>query len=361
MTLRTHRLFMFSLAFTAAIYCQNKTTEIHGVVLSAAGVPVQGALITKSVNFSETDPIPQGYPGTICQSDATGAFTLKAHVNQWPMAISAFNPDRTLGGMAFVDENKASEPVQITLMETQTVTGTVTWELPVPVELQSRDAEIFIAHLPENIVIGQCSLTSDKFRIPLPPGEFKITCLRVGYQSTVQNVKIPQAQKELTLEMKLTFIEKYRGKEPPPIKPTASLGVAGEFNIQSYKGKWVLLRFFGPSCDCEHKASLRNQIKLYNANETIRKNLQIIVVLDAEVKDFENFEKTLLAKLQVCDTLKEFPFPVIIDTTGKANEDYRAQKPHRAFLLDPEGKLVMAGMVLPDEIKEMICGKSKQP
>jgi hypothetical protein len=162
--------------------------------------------------------------------------------------------------------------------------------------------------------------------------------------------------------MQLTFESKYNGKKPPLIKPTASSGVKGDFNLNNYMGKWVLLSFLGLKSDCNHVASLRNQINLFNTDKSVQDRLQIIVILEAEVKDFQTFEETLLPALNVCKSLKEFPFPVIIDTTGNANEDYEVGECHRSFLINPEGNLVVYGqdgLVLPEEIRDAINGIPK--
>jgi hypothetical protein len=94
----------------------------------------------------------------------------------------------------------------------------------------------------------ECSSNEAAFSFLLPPGNYKFW----GYGTDVQNLtkdltlsaETPDMDLK-TLDMEATIIARHVGKAPPAWNVTDARGAKKEVKISDFKGKWVLMEFWG--------------------------------------------------------------------------------------------------------------------
>ncbi len=214
--------------------------KITGKVLDAEGKPVVGAEVA---TFWVADS-GKMQPLNGVQTDKEGKFTLADPSFGFAQALLALDKDRKTGGLVVLEPKADAKEVEIKLGPLVKLHGDFFSK-----ELNKKPAftNVMIWTGP-NVRVAQCSSQKAEFAFLLPPGTYKFT----GYGSDVQNVN-----KELTLsadtpdldlkrlDMEATIIARHVGKAPPAWKVTDARGAKPDVKLSDYKGKWVLIEFWG--------------------------------------------------------------------------------------------------------------------
>jgi len=183
-------------------------------------------------------------PFTGVQSDKEGKFTLSYQNYGQAQALLALDKDRKTGGLVVLEPKSAPKEVEIKVGPLVKVHGDFFCK-----ELNKKPTwtNVYLMVGP-NARIAQCGSKDAVFSFLLPPGKYKFW----GYGADVQNVN-----KELTLaaetpdldlktlDMEATVIARHAGKAPPAWKVTDARGAKSEVKLSDYKGKWVLIEFWG--------------------------------------------------------------------------------------------------------------------
>lgn len=81
----------------------------------------------------------------------------------------------------------------------------------------------------------------------LPPGTYQLW----AYGTDVDNlrkeivVKAGMPELDLTLDLPATIIARHKGKAPPAWHVTDARGVKKDVKLTDFKGKWILMEFWG--------------------------------------------------------------------------------------------------------------------
>jgi len=96
--------------------------------------------------------------------------------------------------------------------------------------------------------IIQCSSEAASFSFRLPPGAYKFWGYGTDIQDLKKDITLNAGEPDLdfkTVDMKATVIARHKGKAPPAWHVTDARGVKNDVKISDFKGKWVLLEFWG--------------------------------------------------------------------------------------------------------------------
>ena len=220
---------------------------ISGQVLDAAGKPVSGLDVSADWTWSKKDR--KFTAGKSLKTDATGRFVGKLEVKSDPVLLMAFNKDRTVGGVAVLSAQAIAKTVKLPVGPLSTVTGQF-------------DAEDF-AETPKHIAVrvllngGKTELLSldqppgQKLELKLPAGEYQLVAEcpgAKGAETSEFTLAAGQASEDLgTVNLepgKASKVENV-GRAVPELTFTDARGVPKDFKLSDYKGKWVMLKFWG--------------------------------------------------------------------------------------------------------------------
>ena len=155
----------------------------------------------------------------------------------------ALDKDRKTGGLIVVEPKEAEKALEIKLAPLVHLHGKFECK-----ELNKRLKWTNVYISSGQARFAMCSSEEASFSFWLPPGTYKFW----GYGTDIQNLrkditlKADERDVDLkTIDMQATVIARHKGKAPPAWHVTDARGVKKDVKLSDFKGKWVLLEFWG--------------------------------------------------------------------------------------------------------------------
>ena len=332
---------------------QDRDVKVTGRVVGRDGKPVPGAKVARMWHASLGNK-QDGFAPAIAGDD--GHFTLKVDFYGRDVALMALDAGRTVGGTTIVPANGARREVEIQLVPLTRVHG----------KFESKDlgraidwTNVYITLLPGKIRLLQNTSRQAEFSLLLPPGEYDLN----GYGTDVAGIHKPLSLKANgpadldlgTLNLPATFLARHKGKELPPWTIADARGVRKNVTLADYRGKWVLVDFWGHWCGpCVRQ--LGELIDLYDDHANEREKFEILAFHDGTVKDFSEMDAKTEHTKKTLWHGRDLPFPVLLDaqkaTHGATIEAFEIHAFPTTILIDPQGKLV--GQIPPHLLEEKL-------
>ena len=148
---------------------------------------------------------------------------------------------------------------------------------------------------------------------------------------------------------------KHYGEKPPQWHILDARGVPKDAQISDFKGKWLLVYFWGLSCSPCLRQGIPNLIKFYEEHQPQRDRFEIVslcIDVEGELKSVADLDKRLQSIVKHVWG-KPQPFPVLLDPTFQTWERFGLPGLGTVILIDPEGKLMKGDeSVLAEKLKE---------
>ncbi|MBI2922503.1 MAG: hypothetical protein HYY18_15740 [Planctomycetes bacterium] len=228
------RILAALLLFSAAAPAD---TTVTGKVVDADGNPVAGADVGTNWQFGEGA---KPYGGVKSAEDGTFSITQR----HWTLdaTVLAMDAERERGAFASVVQENWN--VTLKLQPLVTVTGRLDCNEP---GVKPTGASLSWYAGERKVRMGNLYAPKSAWSLKLPPGAWRLYVFHVDLEPFTKDFVVkPGEQLDFgDIDIKPNLIATLAGKELPKWKVTDARGVEKTVQISDYKGKWVLVEFWG--------------------------------------------------------------------------------------------------------------------
>lgn len=228
------RILGILLLIPALAAAQEKVT-IKGKVLDAEGAPVAGAAV--ATMWDHDKPL-----GGV-ETDANGCFELPAdYYGRGSIGIVVMDKERKRGAVSTFSAQSFGKERELTLENLAKVSGKFSCsELGAPPPWTN----VYVYAQPGNARVVQYDSQKAEFSFHLPPGDYKVQMYGSDVKGRNEELLL-EADKDFgTVDLAATNLAKLYGKPAPAIKVTAARGVKPDVQLKDYKGRYLLVEFWG--------------------------------------------------------------------------------------------------------------------
>jgi thiol-disulfide isomerase/thioredoxin len=370
--------------------------EVQGRVLDEQGRPVAGADVSwwwrangppslkdaKGKSLLDTPEGQKAFWGNVgkmepwhapATTDAEGRFSFSFADGPRVHHLMAMNASRTRGALVLLPKGNAQGPLEIHLAPLTRVKGSIEGpakgarpEWTFVYTLVPEDAE---RPLDTNRLAG-CGSNEARFEMALPPGRYSLNAYTYTFKGDEKADVVPDREVEVTgkvpvIDLGVLHLSSFKptitalkerakaagtwsdytrhyGEKPPAWHVVDARGVKKDVQIADFKGKWLLVDFWGLSCSSCLRHSLPELMKFYEAHQSERDRFEILAIcidIDGEIKSIAELDKQLQPIIKYVWG-QPLPFPILLDPTFKTWERYGLPGLGTTVLIDPDGKLV---------------------
>ena len=222
------------LLMVASVAAQEKVT-IRGKVVDADGKPVAGA--TVATMWDHNNPL----GGVV--TDAQGCFELPAdYYGRGSIGVLVMDKEHERGAVSLYSAASFEDERELTLEKLVKVSAKFSCkELGTPPPWMN----VYAYAQPGNARVAQYDSTKAEFSMLLPPGDYKINMYGSDVRDRNEALFLEEDKDFGTIDLAATNLAKLYGKPAPAIKVTAARGVKPEVQFKDYKGRYLLVEFWG--------------------------------------------------------------------------------------------------------------------
>lgn len=133
------------------------------------------------------------------------------------------------------------------------------------------------------------------------------------------------------------------GQTSPEWHVSDSRGLDSKLRVEDFRGKWLLIEFWGLGCAPCITQSMPKLIDLYERHSDKREKFEIVgayMDYSAEFASMRDLEKALAPVEKHVWRGKKIPFPIILDSSLKTWENFGLRSLGEIVLIDPNGLIV---------------------
>jgi thiol-disulfide isomerase/thioredoxin len=296
--------------------------------------------------------------------------------------------ERRRGGIAVLPKGKEGEPVEVGIGPLVRVRGS--FEGPAPGQ-RPYWTHVYV-NRPEDLTrpldstrLVSCGSFDATFAFSLPPGRYSLRAYsQYADKEVLEGDLIPD--RPIALEDDVPEVDlgclrlsphpidvrmmearskeagrwwdhtRHYGERPPRWHVTDARGVSKDVQLADFRGKWVLVDFWGFGCVPCLKRGLPKLVKFYEDHAAQRDRFEILAICvdpDGEVKSMADVDRRLEPIVRHVWGGKRLPFPVLLDPTFQTWERFGLLGMGDVLLFDPEGRLVKGDeTVLAEELEQ---------
>lgn len=311
--------------------------KLEGNVVDWAGVLQPGVEIAASWTWEGGKAAPN--PPSL-KADANGHFEFP--YKNWPgnFTAVAYDASREKGCLLPITEELAKKPVTLRLgplVKVRARLVATSAEVPLP-----PDAEVRIQVAEGGAEIAKVKAGADgavAFRVPA--GKYKLLWSGDKFLPVEREFDAKADLGDVKLDP--TPLAVGVGKTLPPFHAAAVRGGKPDLQIADFKGKWVMVLFWGSWCNTSSREWVPTLVECDRRLKEKYTNYQILAYHDATAKSWDEMEEKLAGHKITWDP-KKLPFPLLLDAQEKGTvKSWGVSGEPIVLLFDPEGKFVSQG------------------
>jgi hypothetical protein len=178
-------------------------------------------------------------------TDAEGRFRLEADHRNRPIAVLVLDRERRRGAVSRFSARSFGKDRDLTLEPLVRLRGTFFSK-----ELNAAPAwtNVYVHTLPGRSRVLQCGSMEATFDLLLPPGDFGLFMYGEDVRSVTREQWVEGDEETIdlqTIDLPATRLALLYGKPFPVWKVTDARGVSKEVQVSDYRGRYVLIEFWG--------------------------------------------------------------------------------------------------------------------
>jgi hypothetical protein len=166
----------------------------------------------------------------------------------------------------------------------------------------------------------------------LPVGALQLSVTKPTLPEKIEQAKAAGTWRDYT---------KHYGEQLPPWHIVDARGARKTATLADFRGKWLLVEFWGLDCTACLRKGLPHLMKFYDAHQRQRDRFEIIafcIDFDGELKTIEQLDQKLKPIVDHAWD-RPLPFPILLDPTFTTLERLGLTGLGTVFLIDPQGNL----------------------
>ena len=333
------RMAVFVLIVASAASARAGTiVRVEGRIVDGKGKPLSGVRIAESWSVRLAGPLE---PYRAVRSAADGRFSLELELYSRDRALMAVDASGALGGLATISPRGPHHRIEIKLSPLVQLRVRYASEQP---DRPLAEAFVSLMLSPGKLPVAVGRSRGSAFDLKLPPGHY-ILRGEGGSDNHADD------SREVTLEagkpvnlgeirLKLSTIARLYGKPAPPWLIADARGVPKDVQPSDFKGKWVVLEFWGWWCGACVGRGLPSWMSFADDHAPDRDKFVILAVHERDAADLATLDDKLKPIVRRQWHNRPLPFPILLDTKGAMVKTYGVTGFPTAVLLDPEGRVV---------------------
>ena len=311
--------------------------QVKGRILDAKGNPVAGARIAENW-FAEGGGALETRKPAVSGKDGRFSLEIEFFYDRDTL-VMAIDSTGTLGALATVLAKAPEKSIELSLAPL----------VEARVRYASESADRTLGDTSVTWLAGDKKLRvaagrsrAGEFAVKLPPGRYTVL------SDERHHVK---DEREITLELgksvdlgeiklQLTPLVKLFGKPAPKWHITDARGISKNVQPADFRGKWVVLEFWGYSCGACLIRGLPGWMRFADDHAADSDKFVVLAVHDPQATDFAMLDEKLQPIIRRTWLGRSLPFPILLDTSGQMVKDYGIEGWPTAVLIDPEGRVV---------------------
>ncbi|HWB14365.1 MAG TPA: redoxin domain-containing protein [Pirellulales bacterium] len=307
-----------------------------GRVVDATGNSVAEARVAEFWFAEQSAPLQPARPTL---SDSDGRFSLEVDLHGEDAIVMAMDHAGTLGGVATVSATLPPEPIEIVLQPLAEVRFRYVSEES-DRSLNETYATVSVGDKKTRVAGGRSRDAG--FAMKLPPGRYTIHLSEARHDGVAREFTLDPGKDTDLGEIRLrpSRLTRLIGKPAPAWHITDARGVSKEVQPADFKGKWVVLEFWGYGCPACIVRGLPGWIDFVDTHAADSDRFVVLAVHDPQATDFAALDEKLQPIVRRTWHGRSIPFPILLDKSGRMVEDYGVERWPTAVLIDPEGRVV---------------------
>jgi peroxiredoxin len=182
--------------------------------------------------------------------------------------------------------------------------------------------------------------------VPLPPGDYllEVSSLDTVSREVPFTVRSGKNAVDLgVIPLERGPIAKRYGKPAPPLTLTEAVGVSPKVTLADYRGKWVLVDFWGWWCPPCVQKSLPEAVAFYDAHPEWRDRYEILAFHCLNAATVAELSPRLRSLEKNVWKGRALPFPILLDATDTTLKEWGVTIYPTTVLIDPDGNVVRGG------------------